>query len=124
MYEPIHQDQILLTRRPRNNPHFNACNSGWKAQPNFLWNPHSVVTPVTQESTFVEAPYYDVPYSLYQPSPSIYSPPFEEKVQQALDRLELSHQTLHSMQSLAGLEIQVDQSVIAINREEKGELPS
>ena len=32
---------------------------------------------------FIDTPYYDQPYPHYQPSPTNYSPLFEEKVQQA-----------------------------------------
>ena len=82
-----------------------------------------MVIPTTQRSTFVEAPYYDMPYSQYQPSPTIYSSSFEEKVLQALYRIESTNQLLHSFtQSLVKIEIQVDQSVITISKEEEREL--
>ena len=74
---------------------------------------------------FVIVPYYDIPYSQYQPCPSIYSPSFEEKVLQVLDRIEINNQILHSsMQSLTELEIQIDQPAIAFSREKEGELLS
>ena len=79
----------------------------------------------TQRFIFVEVPCYDMPYLQYQPSPTIYSPLFEEKILQALDRIESTNQLLHSfIQSLAEIKIQVDQSIIAISRKEEGELLS
>ena len=80
-------------------------------------------TPTIQGSTFVEVSYYDLPYSQYQPSSTIYSPSFEKKILQALDRIESTNQLLHcSMQSLVEIKIQIDQSIITISREEKEEL--
>ena len=58
---------------------------------------------------FVEASYYNMSYSQYQPSPTIYSPSFEENILQALDRIQSINQLFYSsMQSLAEIEIQVD----------------
>ena len=82
-------------------------------------------TPTIQGSTFVEVSYYDLPYSQYQPSSTIYSPSFEKKILQALDRIKSTNQLLHSsMKSLAKLEIHVHQSVITISRKEERELPN
>ena len=77
---------------------------------------------------FVEAPYYNMSYLQYQPSPTTYNPSFEEKILQALERIKINDQDrdqiLHSsMQSLAELKIQVDQSMAAFIREEESGLP-
>ena len=86
-YEQVHQDQTQIVYESKNNPFFNDYNPSWGVQSNFSWNPHPMGTLTTQGSTFVEASYYDLPYSQYQPSPTIYSPSFEEKVLQVLDKI-------------------------------------
>ena len=43
---------------------------------------------MTQKSTFMGTPYYDMSYSQDQPPPTNYDPTFAEKFQQALDRIE------------------------------------
>ena len=105
MYEQVHQDQTQITYKSENNTYFNAYNLGCEAQSNFLWKPQPVVTPIIQRSTFVDVPYYNIPYSQYQPSPTIYSPSFEEKVLQALDKIEINNQFFHSTQFLIELEV-------------------
>ena len=61
-----------------------------------------------------------MPYPQNQPSLINCDPTFEKRFQQALDRLELNHQTLHSfMQSLKELE----KLMLTLNREEERKLP-
>ena len=84
-----------------------------------------MVTPEPQGPTFIDVPYYDMPYPHDQPSPTTYSPSFEEKVLQALDKININNQILHSHTlALTELETQVSQLAITLNREEEGELPS
>ena len=74
---------------------------------------------------FVDVFDCDTPYPQYQPSLTNYSPSFEEKVMQALDRIKISNQILYSSaQFLTKLEIQIDQLAFSFDREEDGELLS
>ena len=80
---------------------------------------------MTQRSTFMDAPYYDMPHPQDQPPPINYDQTFEEEFQQALDRIEhynqLSQQTLHSfMQSLKELA----KLALTLNQEEGRKLSS
>ena len=139
MYDQSYHDQNYMTYRPGNNPDFNAYDPGWGAQPDFSWQPQSVVTPAIQGFSFIDAPYYDQPYSQYQPSPTTYSPLFQEKVLQALDQLSCPppqqtnmeddrfdqfHQLmLNQQQSLDEQIHQTDQLILALIKEEEGDLP-
>ena len=95
------------------------------ASTKFFMETTTVVTLVIQGSTFIDVPYYNMPYPQYQSSPTTYSPSFEKKILQTLDIIEINNQILHSfMQSLTELEILIDQPAIAFSREEESELPS
>ena len=133
MYDQTYHDQNHMTYGSGNNRDFNIYNPEWGAHPEFSWQPYPVVTPVIHGSQFKDASYYDQPYSQYQSSPITYSPSFEEKVLQALDRIEHIGQSLTpqsdqlmlaQQKSLDELMDQTDQLLFALNKEEEGDLPS
>ena len=68
-------------------------------------NDYPMVILVTQRSTFVDAPYCDMPYPHNQLSPINDDSIFEERFQQALDMIELYNQYNNQiLQSLKELE--------------------
>ena len=122
-----------MTYGSGNNQDFNIYNPKWGAQPEFSWQPYPVVNPVIHGSPFIDTSYYDQPYSQYQSSPITYSPSFEEKVLQAIDRIERIGQSLPpqndqlmlaQQKSLDKLMDHTNQLLLALNKEEEGDLPS
>ena len=64
-----------------------------------------------------------MPY--FQPPLDNFEPTFQEKVLQALARIDMNTQTLNShTQSIAKLETQIGQLATAFNRRKEGRLPS
>ncbi|XP_058189424.1 uncharacterized protein LOC131307014 [Rhododendron vialii] len=115
--------------KPGNDPFSTSYNQGWSKHPNFSWKTEHQGNSFAQQprpfnTQFNPAAYLSQNQQQAHPQSSR-DPSFQEKVLQALDRLNDTQQQVRTnTQSIARLETQVGQIANAFNRREEGRLPS
>ncbi|XP_058189217.1 uncharacterized protein LOC131306808 [Rhododendron vialii] len=114
---------------PGNDPYSSTYNAGWAKHPNFSWRSQEQGSSSAQQPRPFNTPFYLAAYRSqnFQQAPiqSSQDPSFEEKVLQALDRLNDTQQQVRTnIQSIARLKTQVGQIANALSRREEGRLPN